>query len=283
MKTQTFLLAILFLFCAIFPVVVKSSEAVSTDAKPDEDIKSNFLEAARNGDTEGILHALDEGDDIDTVNVNGWSAAFFSVATANFDVLRVLIDRGIDLNIQDNRGFTVLMMAAQERDKELVELLLEANADPTIKAPDGSDAYSIAQASRRLLTAAIILEGCVIRGMTTDDADLILKSINEGAYVNIRSSGGWNPLIYASAKGNTDLVRELIKLGADSNHLDNDGWSPLHFAAAGGHTEILHLLIDAGADVHAVNLDGKSAADLATEGGHTDAAAILGVPSTPAA
>lgn len=67
---------------------------------------------------------------------------------------------------------------------------------------DQSTAVSLARdVSRRLLNVAIILEASVIYGMMHDIPALVIKSIQDGAGVNIRTSGGWNPLIYASYYG----------------------------------------------------------------------------------
>lgn len=157
----------------------------------------------------------------------------------------------------------------------MVELLLLSNADPTITAANGDNAYTIAKNSRRLINAAIILEACVIRGMVMDDPDLVLRSVHDGAYVNIRSSGGWNPLIYASAYGYDNLVGELLQLGANVHHVENEMWSPLHFAAANGHDEIIRKLVAAGADLYAVTQGGQTAVALAEAEGHPSSAALI--------
>lgn len=184
--------------------------------------------------------ALDNGEDINTVNVNGWSAAAFAVSTGNAEALSFLIDREIDLNIANTDGYTPLMLAARQSDKELVEILLEGNADPAVRTETGESAYSIAKDSRRAVVAAMISEAQVVRGMLNDDPELILTSIADGAYVNIRTTGGWNPLIFASASGYAEMVEELIGLGAEVNHVENEGWSPLHFASFNGHKEIVY-------------------------------------------
>lgn len=72
--------------------------------------------------------ALDNGEDINVVNVNGWTAASFAVSAGRLDVLEKVIAEGIDLNIANNEGFTPLMLAASIGDKEMVEMLLAANA-----------------------------------------------------------------------------------------------------------------------------------------------------------
>ena len=84
----------------------------------------------------------------------------------------------------------------------MIELLLENNADPTIVGDDQSTAVSLAKdVSRRLLNVAIILEASVLYGMMHDLPALVIRSIQEGAGVNIRTGGGWNPIIYASYYG----------------------------------------------------------------------------------
>ena len=148
----------------------------------------------------------------------------------------------------------------------MVELLLSNNADPSIATESGTTAYTIARDSKRLVNAHIILEAIAIRGIYNDDANLILNSIKEGAYVNIRTGGGWNPLIWASANGNAEVAAELLRLGANTNHVENEGWSPLHFAAFNGHTDIAKLLLaSSDTDAQIRNSADRTARDLATE------------------
>lgn len=146
----------------------------------------------------------------------------------------------------------------------MVELLIRSNADPTIAAAGGETAHSLAKESNRPVNAHIILEALVVRGIYNDDADLIVNSIREGAYVNVRTGGGWNPLIWASATGNSQVVAELLALGADVNHVENEGWSPLHFAALNGHYDVVRaLLAQPDIDAGIYNNNDQTARDLA--------------------
>lgn len=56
-------------------------------------------------------------------------------------------------------------------DRELVEVLLAANADPTIKSDKNETAYSMAVASGRQLVALIIAESSVIRKLHAQDGE----------------------------------------------------------------------------------------------------------------
>ena len=154
--------------------------------------------------------------------------------------------------------------------------MLENNADPTItRTSDGYTAYDIAIQSKRLINAAIILEASVIYGMIHDIPELVISSIRKGAYVNVRSSGGWNSLHYATVKGDITYIQELITLGADVNHVENDGWSPLHFAAYDGRDDIVQLLLSHGAEVRIITEAGLSALDMAVAQDHSKVVEIL--------
>ena len=66
-----------------------------------------------------------------------------------FDVFRervaILLKAGADVNQINSRGYTPLLMAASDGNVKLVELLLAADADPTICLPNGFDAQYMAE------------------------------------------------------------------------------------------------------------------------------------------
>lgn len=252
---------------ALLSVSIQGQEDIGFSGEADgEEQFSYVLESTSQRDIDGIRRALDDGESIDVTNVNGWTAASFAVAAGDIETLHFLIEEGIDLNLANNEGYTPLMLAALQSDKEMVELLLNSNADPSIHTESGTTAYTIAKDSKRLVNAHIILEAMAVRGIYNDDANLILNSIKEGAYVNIRTGGGWNPLIWAAANGNADVASELIQLGANVNHVENEGWSPLHFAAFNGHMDIVKLLLDQpDIDPQIRNTADRTPRDLATE------------------
>jgi ankyrin len=233
------------------------------------EVPSPLLEAVVNDDVLAIREALRNGANIDTTNVNGWSAAMFAVTSGHIRSLHTLIDAGIDLN-QANADFkTPLMQAAGQGDKEIVELLLNNNADPAHEV-NGVSAYNLAMEAGRPLVAHLIAEACVIRGIYNDDPDLISISIKRGAYINIPTPAGWTALIFASSQGNLMLAKELLAKRADPNRAENDGWTPLHFAAHNGHKDIVDLLLNNGANANYYSRDNRVPKDLAREAGFLD-------------
>ncbi len=55
------------------------------------------------------------------------------------------IKNGDDLNLRDEDGFTLLMLAAQNGREKICRLLLDAGADPTLQDSEGRDALHIAK------------------------------------------------------------------------------------------------------------------------------------------
>ena len=70
-------------------------------------------------------------------------------------------------------------------DRELVEVLLGGNADPTFANKKGGSAYSLAQKSGRKLVELFILEANMLRKLHSFDEDAhshIVDSIKEGEW-----------------------------------------------------------------------------------------------------
>jgi uncharacterized protein len=72
----------------------------------------------------------------------------------NPDLVRQLIAYHVDLNHQDKTGATPLMWAANQRRVEIIEILLNAGADRTIRNQGGLTAADIAKLSGNRATIA---------------------------------------------------------------------------------------------------------------------------------
>ena len=60
------------------------------------------------------------------------------------EILRMLIDAGADLNMQDNRGRTPLQYCVDWNHPEIARMLLDAGADKTIPNNNGTLPYELA-------------------------------------------------------------------------------------------------------------------------------------------
>ena len=117
--------------------------------------------------------------------------------------VKAQLERNSDLvNMKDARGFTPLIFASYFDKKDIVEKLLEYNAE--VDATDGSG------------NTALI--GVAFKG-NTDLAALLIK---DGADINAKNNLGITPLIFASMYNQTKMVVLLLKHQADLSIKDND-------------------------------------------------------------
>ncbi|KAF5572883.1 NACHT domain-containing protein [Fusarium pseudocircinatum] len=147
------------------------------------------------------------------------------------------------------RNTTVLLRSCLRGDREIIKLLLSADADvnalyPASQWKPPSDDAFAHEGSTALLGAFSIPK---------PEVDIIELLIEAGAKVDIGSSqdSGYRLLREAIRSRDCNLVKILMREGADPNGrpgLDPD-YTPLALAAVDGSFEIMHYLLSTGARV----------------------------------
>ena len=181
---------------------------------------------------------IDRGADVNLANKGGWTPLYLATDNRNIEggdypvpkpdldhleIIRSLLQHGANPNgrVRDNTltrtiftmqwffedGATAFIRAAQSSDTELMKLLLEYKADPTVVTANGDNA----------LTAA----GGIgwVEGVTYE------RSVQE----------------------NVEALRLLLDLGLDPNHANSEGRTALMGAALKGRNAAVQLLVDRGA------------------------------------
>jgi len=244
-----------------------------------------LLTAAEKWDLERVRELATSGEP----NVNarndsaGWTALFFAVYADDLATVRVLLERGADVNIYANETGSVALATRghlivrggpplrSARSAEVARLLLAHGA--RIDATD-ADGYRAIHWSSPQETAVLLDAG----------AD---PNSRQGT---LRSRGITYPgdaitaLMTASSRGHQETVRLLISAGADVNAQDKWRRTALHSAASAAGkpmpaadkpVEIVQLLIAAGADVNARDSNGQTALMVAARSRSLDAIKIL--------
>ena len=67
-----------------------------------------------------------------------------SMMKGNFDIVKLLLDRGADTNLQNREDYTALIRAGWNGHIEIVRLLLDRGADPNIRDDLGMTALMMA-------------------------------------------------------------------------------------------------------------------------------------------
>lgn len=127
----------------------------------------------------------------------------------------------IFINIQNRYGITPLMTAAARWDTEVMETLLDNNADTNIQDDDGD-------------TALIEISKYYQPKMVED-------LIRNGADINIQNKRRQTALIWASMVGDKETVRILLSHGALTNLQDDYGSTALAWAKLNGHKGVVSI------------------------------------------
>ncbi|XP_030308772.1 nuclear factor NF-kappa-B p100 subunit isoform X1 [Calypte anna] len=173
------------------------------------------------------------------------------------------------INISNNLQQTPLHLAVITKQPQVVQLLLQAHADPTLLDRYGNSLLHLAlqagdeEVLRTLLShlgsaAPYLLRLPNFHGLLPVHLAVKAKSLSclellvrKGADVNaVERQGGRTPLHLAVEMENLNMATHLVKkLGADVNSRTFAGNTPLHLAAGLGCPTLTKLLLKAGADV----------------------------------
>ncbi|KFO71050.1 Nuclear factor NF-kappa-B p100 subunit, partial [Cuculus canorus] len=173
------------------------------------------------------------------------------------------------INISNNLQQTPLHLAVITKQPQVVQLLLQARADPTLLDRYGNSLLHLAlqagdEEMLRMLLAhlgsaapyllrlpnfhGLLPVHLAVKARSLACLDLLIR---KGADVNaVERQGGRTPLHLAVEMENLNMATHLVKkLGADVNSRTFAGNTPLHLAASLGSPTLTKLLLKAGADV----------------------------------
>lgn len=178
-----------------------------------------------------------------------FSPLMFVARSGDVEALRAVIDHGeINLDEQDEKGFSAVMITAMEGHVEAFRLLVYAGADVKLSNMSGETAITLSKLTPNYpLFEKVMLEFTLERGN--------------------RNGGYFDVLHYAARQGDLDAVKLLVGRGYDVNVSDEDGYTPLMWAAREGHTDMCELLFYLGAHCNSKNAKGETALSLARKAG----------------
>ncbi|CAN0199235.1 unnamed protein product [Scytosiphon promiscuus] len=255
-----------------------------------------LLHAAASGGDEGVISILlrqGSQPDVNVLSSPVGRSALYEAVTCGHDaaarllilagadgVVSALLLRGADKDAVDVRGHTALIDAAGSGCLTVVEALLAAGADFTLRS-SGSPAYSAldfaAQEGRAPILQALVQGGmdADARGESGDtalhvaafsgQASSIDALIEVGANMEAKCDEGGTPLDRAAMSGMSEAVLALLRHGASLGVRDNFGMTPLHSACdqqPKGLLSVVDLLLRWDADETISDDDGEKPSDL---------------------
>jgi ankyrin repeat protein len=213
--------------------------------------------AAESGNTAIVKLLLENKADVNAKNDNGGTALSIAVGVRlmnikNMDSIRLLMKAGANVNSQDQAGTAPLHLAISNRDREVVEMLIErdanVNAITNLSGGEGQTPLHFLANPWKLP-----------KDLPWDDIEIAKLLLQHGANPNIRAKDGvWpkteniTPLSLAYEADNKKLVDLLISHGADVNVGVRKEISLFHLAVKKNDMEMVRTLIARHADIKVV-------------------------------
>lgn len=184
--------------------------------------------------------------------------------------IKEILERGANVNYQNENGYTALMLAADRQNDKIVEYLLKQGANPLLINKFGETARDLVSSSSpifqllqdaemdtktKLLTPKERYSQKLLNCIGGTDVNLIKidECLESGADVNCRDSKGFTGLIIAVARGNEIIAEYLLKCGA--NPLIKNGKNKIASDYASSNSGIYALLKGFELLFHVMNSD----------------------------
>ncbi|MFJ8947256.1 ankyrin repeat domain-containing protein [Streptomyces sp. NPDC102395] len=103
------------------------------------ELASKIFELARQGQTETLVAYVDAGVPANLTNDRGDSLLMLAAYHGHAEAVRALLARGAEADRINDRGQTPLAGAVFKGETEVVKALVEAGADPTAGTPSAVD------------------------------------------------------------------------------------------------------------------------------------------------
>ncbi|KAL5084943.1 hypothetical protein Trisim1_011297 [Trichoderma cf. simile WF8] len=170
-------------------------------------------------------------------------------------LVKLLIEKGADMEAQDDDGQTPLSRAAENGHEATVKVLIEKGAD--VEAMDNDGAVPLWWAAENGHEATVKL------------------LIEKGANIEAKDRHGQAPLSRAAQNGHEAVVKLLVEKGANIETKDRHGQAPLSWAAEKGHEAVVKLLIERGANIWTKDIYDKTPPSRAAVYGHVGIMMLL--------
>lgn len=136
-------------------MITKGADVESKDQKN----RTPLIFAASNGHTSVVEFLASKGADVNARDSGGRSALSYASRRSFNETAKFLVEKGAEVNVQSKKRLvTPLMLAAVSDNQELVRLLLEHGADPSLTDIFGRTARLLAELKGNSAVVALLPE-----------------------------------------------------------------------------------------------------------------------------
>lgn len=240
-------------------------------------------------DTKKALRYIDKGAHVMSYDPFGNLGIILAAERDLFPLVKQMLSLGVDVNVQNNDGSTLMKHAIRLGDSNLVDFLFEKGFDYArhqnnyIPDFDMAIKYQNPYIVQKLINTTSMAEKFIptaisyganeilnyflslnakIQHVDSPSNPLLISAIhsqnpaivatvlkNTKLYNQENIYHEW-PLLEAVKTGNAEIVQQLLKAPVQVDKTNHTGWTALMEAAKLSKPQIIKMLIEAGADVH---------------------------------
>ena len=134
----------------------KGDLAMSNVNVMDKNGHTPLMEAAKEGDLEGVKDLLRRGADLELKSPKGKTALHYAAANGHAQVVSELLRSGAEIDARDNEWHTPLMLAAIYGCNHTVQALVNSGADVSARTLSGNTAMVYAENNCHPLALALL-------------------------------------------------------------------------------------------------------------------------------
>ena len=212
--------------------------------------------AVRRGLAAVVRLLIEKGAELESKDREGRTPLSWAAVNGHEDVVRLLLERGAEFELKDSKGRTPLSWAAENGHKGVVWLLLEKGAELESKDRESQTPLSWAARNGHEAIVQLFLKSTKLQSKDGGYSRTPLlwaakKLLLKGGELESKDNEwGQVPLSWAARNGHEAVVRRLLEKGADLESKDGKcGTSPLSWAAMNGHEAVVRRLLEKGADL----------------------------------
>lgn len=256
---------------AVSELLVTHSPPIDVE-KADSDGRTALMHASKSRDPALVKWLLMHGADANSVDGEGRTPLFYAAEAGRLDVVEELLHWEPNLMLTAPKGEekSLLQVAFEAGNNQLVKRLLEAGAEPDFELESGSTLMNLATNAGNAEIVEMLIEHkakldrvdrfgwtplCDVVGYTPN-AKIVRLLVDAGANVGqTMENSGRNLMHLAMGEPDPEIIRILFEFprAIDIDHCDNVGYTPLFCSQK---PEAVRLLLRAGANFNVQNSEG---------------------------
>ena len=217
--------------------------------------ETNIFTAIKNGDEESVNYLIKSEINLDDL-LDGKTPLYFAAENSQENIFNLLLSNGADVNFQNDQNSTMLHLAVQSFQSQVLYYVLNKNNNLLFVENN--------QKCTPIHLAAKI-----------NNEEAIQIFLRYGYDANESNCENFTPLHFAAENGNCDIISLLIKENAEIDCKNDSGKTPLHLAAIANQAKVIEQLLKEDVNQNLLNNENHTAFHCAIINNNLDATKVF--------